>query len=80
VGEIVRRALGVTLEELRQQPRKLIQARRLVADFLLRERLMPPREIAVLLGVKQWQASALARAGEGRDDPGRAALVEALNP
>jgi hypothetical protein len=51
-----------------------------VADFLRRERLMPPRDIAVLLGVKQWQASALARAGEGRDDPGRAALVEALNP
>lgn len=80
VGGIVRKALGVTLEELRQQPRKLIHARRLVADFLRRERLMPPRDIAALLGVKQWQASALARAGEGSHDPRKAALLEALNP
>lgn len=79
VDEVVRKALGVTLEELRRQPRKLIEARRLVADFLRRERLMPPRDIAVLLGVKRWQASALARAGEGSDDPRRAALLEALN-
>jgi len=80
VGEIVRKALGVTLEELRQEPRKLIRARRLVADYLRRERLMPPKEIAVLLGVKPWQASALARAGAVSDDPRRAALLKALNP
>jgi len=79
VGEVVRKALGVTLEELRQQPRKLIRARRLVAGFLRRERLMPPRDIAALLGVKPWQASALARAGEESDDPRRAALLTALN-
>lgn len=79
VGECVRKALGVTLEELRRQPRKLIGARRLVADVLRRERLMPQREIAALLGVKPWQASALARAGEGCDDPRRVAFLRALN-
>lgn len=79
VGEVVRKALGMTLEELRQQPRKLIHARRLVADFLIRERLMPPKDIAALLGVRPWQASALARGGESSDDPRRDALLKASN-
>src|SRR5258706_13467348 len=63
VDHVIRKVLGHTLQELRQQPRMLIRERRLVADYLRRGRLMPLREIGALLGVKTWQASALASAG-----------------
>ena len=74
VGDLVRRALGTTIEAMCEQPRKFIRERRLVADFLRRELLMPMKEIGALMGVRPWQASALARAGEGIDDPRRIAL------
>jgi REP element-mobilizing transposase RayT len=78
LGELVRNALGVTIEDMRAQPRKLICERRLVADLLRRERLMPMKDIGALLGVKPWQASALARAGEESNDPRGARLTRGL--
>jgi putative transposase len=79
VRDVIRKVLGVTVEELRQQPRRLIHERRLVAAALRRGCLMAPREIGALLGVKPWQAGALARAGEeGERDPRRGALLTGL--
>ncbi|MEO8585032.1 MAG: transposase [Acidobacteriota bacterium] len=75
VSEVLKRALGTSLGELRAQPRKLIRERRLFADFLRRERLMPMKDIGALLGVKPWQASALARAGEESHDPRSTKLI-----
>ena len=74
VHEIARRALGVTIEEMRASPRKLITERQLVADFLRRGRLLPMKAIGDVLGVKPWQASALARAGEQSNDLRKATL------
>jgi hypothetical protein len=78
VGGFVRRALGVTVEDMRKQPRKLIRERRLVAEFLRRELLMPMKDVGALLGVRPWQASALARAGERSDDPRKVELTRRL--
>lgn len=80
VQDVVRKVLGLTLEELRRQPRVLVRERRLIADFLRRGHLMPLREIGMLLGVRTWQASALARAGAAmKDDPRTKALFESLD-
>jgi hypothetical protein len=78
VGGFVRRALGVTVEDMRKQPRKLIRERRLVAEFLRRELLMTMKDVGALLGVRPWQASALARAGERSDDPRKVELTRRL--
>jgi hypothetical protein len=48
---------------MRARPRTFIRERRLAASFL-RRKLLGFREIGVLLGVKAWQASALARAAD----------------
>jgi putative transposase len=56
------RVAGVSLDEMRARPRTYIRQRRRAAAFLLRERLLSYREIGALLGVRPWQASALARA------------------
>lgn len=80
VLDIVRKVLGVTLDELRQHRRILIRERCLVADFLRRGRLMPLREIGALLGVRAWQASALASAGVAiKGDSRKEALFESLD-
>ena len=79
VSGIVKGVLGVTMEDLRARPRMYICERRLVADVLRRERLMPMKAIGALLGVKAWQASALARASEGGDDPRRRRLIRSMN-
>jgi hypothetical protein len=71
---IIRKVLGVTIEEMRARPRNLIAERRLTADFLRQECLMPMKGIGESLGVKPWQASALARAGEESDDQRRVRL------
>ena len=64
----------MTIDDMRARPRKLIAERQLTADFLRRESLMPMKGIGKLLGVKPWQASALARVGEESDDPRRLLL------
>ena len=79
LNEVVRRVLGVTMEGLRARPRKLVRERRLVANFLKQDRLMPMRDVGTLLGVRPWQASALARAGERTDDPRSAALIRSAS-
>jgi REP element-mobilizing transposase RayT len=57
------RFAGASLEEMRSRPRTFVRHRRRAAAFLRRQRLMSFQEIGALLGVKAWQASALARAG-----------------
>jgi hypothetical protein len=71
---VIRKVLGVTIEEMRARPRNLIGERPLTADFLRQECLMPMKGIGESLGVKPWQASALARAGEESDDQRRVRL------
>ncbi len=60
------RAAGVSLDEMRKHPRTFLSQRRFAAAFLRSERLLAFAEIGSLLGVRAWQASALARAAGTR--------------
>jgi hypothetical protein len=54
---------------MRKHPRTFLSQRRIAAAFLRRERLLSFVEIGSLLGVRAWQASALARAADTRIAP-----------
>jgi putative transposase len=66
------RAAGVSLDEMRKHPRTYLSQRRFAAAFLRSERLLSFVEIGSLLGVRAWQASALARAAGTKTVPPRA--------
>lgn len=65
--EVVARAervLGASLEEMKARPRVFLEARRALAAALRRARQASLAEIGRVLGVREAQASSLARAGE----------------
>jgi hypothetical protein len=59
----VEQELGASLAELRSRPRLAIAQRRRAAALLRERGLLTMAEIGDLLGVGQWQASTLVRAG-----------------
>lgn len=59
----VEREVGASLEDLKERPRLAIRARRKAAALLRERGLLSMTEIGKLLGVQEWQASVLVRAG-----------------
>jgi hypothetical protein len=59
----VEREVGGSLRDLQKSPRHFIAERRMAAALLRERGLLTMAEIGALLGVREWQASTLARAG-----------------
>jgi len=66
----IEKELGATMKELKASPRRTAPLRKRAAAMLRVRGLLPMAEIGELLGVKEWQASALARAGMPPAPPG----------
>lgn len=64
----VEREVGSTIEELKARPRLAIAGRRRAAALLREKGLLSMSEIGQILGVAEWQASALVRAGRAHDE------------
>jgi hypothetical protein len=64
----VEREVGASLEELQERPRLFIMERRRVAALLRQPGLLSMAQIGDLMGVREWQASTLVRAGRARQE------------